>query len=114
MDLTVSEVVQDIENLYSKNAITARTVHRCFKRFRERRVSLADEICERNGCERKLTLNNEISYETVQKNPYTSVRKLAREVGVLRGTVFRHLRKIRMTKTLNKWVGEKSEPQPDS
>ena len=71
-----------------------------FKRFSEGDQTLEDK----EGCGRRSSINNDELKALVEANPRTTVRDLAKELGVTVGAISTHLKEIGKSKKLDKWV----------
>lgn len=91
---------RNINGAFGEGTTNERTLQRWFKKFRDGDDTLENE----EGCGRKTSINNDKLKALVEANPRTTVRDLARDLGVTIGTISNHLREIGKSKKLDKWV----------
>lgn len=104
---TAAEATREIIKYEGEGVLDQRTARRWFEKFRS-----GDTTLERKkGSGRPLMDIDEVLKEAVESNPSTSTRELARECGVSKDTVSRHLLSMGKVKKSSRLVPHELTPQ---
>ncbi|CAI9724122.1 histone-lysine N-methyltransferase SETMAR-like [Octopus vulgaris] len=95
-----AESARDINETFGEEMTSEWSARKWFKRFRSGDLSLEDR--ERSG--RPSVIDDGQLKTVIEKDPCKTTRKLAEELKVSQKTACNHLRALRKSRKLDKWV----------
>ncbi|XP_026721594.1 histone-lysine N-methyltransferase SETMAR-like [Athene cunicularia] len=94
------QAARNISEVYGQGSVNKRTVRLWFQKFRRGNFVLEDQEC----CGHPSAIDDDELKALVEVDTWTTVRELAKELGVSISTVSEHLKKTGKSKKLDKWV----------
>lgn len=95
-----STTAKNIQDAFSENVVSHRTVQRWFNRFKSGNTSLEDK--ERSG--RPSTIDDDALLRCIKEKPEASTHELARELGCTQPSIVNHLHHLGFRKVLAQWI----------